>query len=313
VVLCLGEALVDFVSAEPVAHLTGATAFEPRFGGSQANIAVGASRFGASSALAGCAGADPWGHWLRDALVQEGVEASSFMLRDGVQTQHAFVAVSADGEPEFSFFGGSPDGCLPPAGELVGRISADTRGVLVFGSDGLIAERDRAAVMELKGLALSAGWQVLFDPNFRAARWPEAGVMREVAIGAVEGVTVVKTNAIEALTLTETSDPGKAARALRSLGARGAIVTIGAGGAILARNGIPPELVPARAKRVVDATGAGDAVAAVVAAALARGGELTAEVVGVAMEAAARVVGSRGALTGLPPAAEASTMLGRYL
>jgi ribokinase len=100
---------------------------------------------------------------------------------------------------------------------------------------------------------------------------------------------------------------------LCSLGARVALVTAGADGAVLAQGDRSPEYVPPVAARVLDTTGAGDAVAAVAAATLAQGGELTAAVAEVAMEVASRVVAERGALAGLPDRAEARRMLGAHL
>jgi fructokinase len=303
---------VDLVSEEPVDRLTDSPSFVPRFGGSQANIAIGAARFGAGVAFGGRAGTDPWGRWLREALLREGVDASLFHLASDVETPHSFVAVSQEGEPEFLFFGGSPEGCVPPADELSALVS-EGRGVLVFGSDTLIGDRDRKAVVDLKRIAVSAGWQVLFDPNLRAGRWRDERFMRDVAIGAIEGVAVVKANAAEALALTGCRELAEASLALCSLGAHAALVTAGPDGAILARSGCSPEHVPAAATRVLDTTGAGDAVAAVVAATLAQGGELTAAVAGVAMEVASRVVAERGALAGLPNPAEARRMLDAHL
>jgi sugar/nucleoside kinase (ribokinase family) len=307
-VLCLGEALVDFVSEQPVDRLTDSPSFVARFGGSQANIAIGAARFGAEVAFGGRAGSDPWGCWLREALLREGVDASLFHLASDVETPHAFVAVSREGEPEFSFFGGSPEGCVPSVDELSARVS-EGPGILVFGSDTLICDRDRDVVVDLKRLAVSAGWQVLFDPNLRAGRWQEERLMHDVALGAIEGVAVVKANAAEAVALTGCRELAEASVALCSLGAHAALVTAGPGGAILARSDRSPEHVPAATSRVVDTTGAGDAVAGVVAATLARGGELTAAITAVAMEVAGRVIAERGAVAGLPEPAEARRML----
>ena len=66
---------------------------------------------------------------------------------------------------------------------------------------------------------------------------------------------------------------------------------------------------------VVDATGAGDSVAGVITAGLAAGAAPSrlAPVVEVAMHAAAAVVGTWGATTGLPPAGEARAELAAAL
>jgi fructokinase len=306
-VVCVGEALVDFIPEPPVARLAEARSFAPRFGGSQANIAFGAARLGAPSALIGSAGVDPWGRWLRATLAAEGVDVSHFALREDMQTPHAFVAMHPDGEPEFSFFGGDPRGCLPhpwepPAGLFAGG------GVFIFGSDTLITERDREMTNELKRVALGSGWHVLFDPNLRAGRWEDAGLMIDVALEALAEVSVVKANAEEASALTGEREPGAAAGALAARGPTRVLVTAASDGVFLA-GGRDVVHVPARPARVRDATGAGDAVAAVVAAALARWGDVTPAAVAVATEVAGRVVEAVGALDGLPPPEEARALL----
>src|SRR5581483_220982 len=74
--LCLGEALVDLICEQPIDSLAQAGAFVPHFGGAAANVAVMAARAGAKITLAGGAGDDAWGHWLRDRLVAEGVDVT---------------------------------------------------------------------------------------------------------------------------------------------------------------------------------------------------------------------------------------------
>ena len=68
--LCFGEVLVDLVCEHPVDSPSQADAFVPRFGGDVANAAVTAARAGAEVALAGAAGDDAWGAWLRARLAR---------------------------------------------------------------------------------------------------------------------------------------------------------------------------------------------------------------------------------------------------
>jgi sugar/nucleoside kinase (ribokinase family) len=98
---------------------------------------------------------------------------------------------------------------------------------------------------------------------------------------------------------------------LNELGAAAAVVTLGADGIAVACGEDEPLHVPAHAARVLDATGAGDAVTAVLAAGLAHGAgrEQLVDVVRLATQIAARVVEVRGALGGLPPAVEARALL----
>ena len=308
-VVCLGEALVDFVSEQRVGDVTDARSFAPSFGGSQANVAVGAARLAAPAALAGCAGTDAWGRWLRGRLADEGVDVSLYSLRDDVETTIAFVALAPDGEPTFTIYGGTGDGMLAECEGQLREIVADgPAGVLAFGSDTLIAPGDRKAVRELVAAGAARGWRVLFDPNLREGRWTDRGEMLSVAIEAVAGTTVVKANRSEAALMTDIEEPEAAARALIAHGARQALVTLGAEGALLADAG---RIARFEAERVelADATGAGDAVAAVAAAALTRRPLLTPADVAVAMGVAGAVVSARGALTGFPARSEAGALL----
>jgi sugar/nucleoside kinase (ribokinase family) len=305
-VLCLGEALVDFVADTAVDDVTEAPAFTPSCGGSQANVAVGAARLGARAALAGSAGTDPWGRWLHARLEAERVDVSLFALRDDAVTTMAFVALSPEGEPDFSIYGGAGNAdagfLAPSAGALERIVAGAAPGVLAFGSDTLIAAPDRELLTRLKGAAAAAGWRVLYDPNLRERRWPGRGEMLAVAREGLRDVGVVKANAAEAAALTGVEDPARAAAALVEAGPPQAVVTVSADGAFLADAGAVVH-VPARQVRVVDTIGAGDAVAAVLAAALVAGPRVTRADVERAMGVAAGVVAERGALTGLPAGA----------
>ncbi len=311
--VCLGETLVDLVSERPVASLTSASAFTPRFGGSQANVAVGASRFGAAVTMLGGAGADAWGGWLRDTLAAEGVDISRFELVEGAETPHAFVALSPAGEPDFSFYGDG-DACVAAAAGQLADAFAAPNGVLAFGSDTLIGERARAVTHRARALAVERGWRFLFDPNLRPRRWTDVGEMQARVREQVSGCAVVKTNLEEATALSGEASPEAATEALRAMGADAAVVTAGADGALVAAGG-GVRHVPAIPARAVDATGAGDSVTAVLGAALAAGAHARSlvEIVELAMATAARVVETLGALPGLPPANEARASLAQVL
>ena len=56
-----------------------------------------AQKVRASAALAGGAGGDAWGPWLRDKLDGAGVDLTWFRLMEGHHTPVAFVAVDAEG------------------------------------------------------------------------------------------------------------------------------------------------------------------------------------------------------------------------
>jgi sugar/nucleoside kinase (ribokinase family) len=228
------------------------------------------------------------------------VDVALYRLRDDVATTLAFVALDEAGEPQFSIWGGASEGMLTGVEErLLEIVARETPGVIAFGSDTLIAARDRETVAALKERGAARDWRILYDPNLRPGRWPDRDVMLEIAIEALAGVSVVKANRDEAALLTRETEPDAAGAALVAAGARQAVVTLAGEGALLAGGGAS-ERFPADAVDVVDATGAGDAVAAVIAAELTRSAVIDAETLKRAMRIAGRVVGARGALTGFP-------------
>ena len=307
-IVCLGEALVDFVCERPVASLGEADYFVPRQGGSLANIAVAAARLSDRVEMVGGAGDDEWGRWLRDRLEDEGVGVDGFVLVPGAATSHAFVAVSEDGEPDFAFYGDSRSSIVHGAEEIETALSGDP-GVLVAGSDTLHGLDEREVTMGAAASARARGWDVLCDPNLRPKRWDDHDEMRSVIKALVEEADVVKLNEAEAVQLSGLDNARAAAEALRGLGPHTVVVTLGANGALVA-GGDGVEVVPGVKADVVDTTGAGDAVCGVIAAGMAaRLG--TREAVETAMVVAARVVGAWGATTALLNRAEARALLFR--
>jgi sugar/nucleoside kinase (ribokinase family) len=294
------------VCERPVSSLGEADFFVPRPGGSLANIAVCAARFGGRVEMLGGAGDDEWGHWLKGRLAAEGVGVDDFCLVAGAGTSHAFVAVSEDAEPSFAFYGDVERPAAHIGGELE-RTLAGEPGVLVVGSDTLLGEAEREVTMRATELGKARGWDVLCDPNLRRNRWGSREEMVRVISGLVAAADVVKLNEGEARALTGCDDLDEAAAALRALGPSRVVVTRGADGALVL-NGSDVTAIEGVDATVVDATGAGDSVAGVIAAGLANGLPL-AQVVSAAMVAAAAVVGTWGATDGLPPAAEARELL----
>lgn len=306
--VCLGEALVDFVCERRVASLGEADFFVPRQGGSIANIAVAAARFGARVEMVGGAGDDAWGRWLRDRIAAEGVGLTRFVLMTGVGTSHAFVSVAADGEPAFAFYGDRERPAAGAGDDLEAALAGEP-GVLVVGSDTLLGSDERDVTMRAVAMGVERGWHVLCDPNLRPNRWQSSDEMVRVIAALVACSTVVKLNEAEALELSGCPDVEAAGRQLLEWGPGAVVITRGGGGATVVSSGAA--VVKGFEAQVVDTTGAGDCVAGVVAAGLARGvaPAALAGVVAVAMHAAAGVVSVWGATAGLPPAAEARALL----
>jgi sugar/nucleoside kinase (ribokinase family) len=267
--LCLGEAIVDLIGEERVRTMSDIGRFAPHFGGTVANIAVAAARAGASIALVGGAGADPWGRWLVDRLTAEGVDVSRFALLPDVRTQLAFVAVDRCGEASYELYG-------EPA-QTLARVMDDAADEMIAGAGGLLissntlaGDEERAVTMRALTSALARGTPVVFDCNLRLHRWSSPAVAAVCARACLPGAALVRANQAEAELLTGEADPERAAAALCAAGAQTVVISLGSGGAML-RGGARADVaaVPAEVRSTI---GAGDAFTGVLLARLAQNG-----------------------------------------
>jgi sugar/nucleoside kinase (ribokinase family) len=265
--LLLGEALVDLICERPVSQMNEADAFVPHFGGAVANVAVAAARRGAQVALAGGAGDDPWGAWLRDRLARENVGLDWFELVDGVLTPVAFVTVDLRGEPSYAIYG---DTIAAVIEALEGRLDAavDACDALFVTSNTLVGERERALTLAARERALAQDKPVLVDPNLRLHRWPAPAQAATEARALVRDAFLVKCNAEEARLLTGEDDADAAVDGLLAAGARHAVVTRGAQGAVVRGGGMRLDM-PGEPAHPISTVGAGDVFMGTVIAGLA--------------------------------------------
>ena len=299
-VLCLGEAIIDLICERPVGHLGEADAFVPHCGGAVANAAVVAAHCGADVSLGGGVGDDPWGDWIEDRLRSHGVGLDWFGRLEGFPTPLAFVLVNEAAEPDFIVYGeGIEAGILTLEDRLEQAVAAHD--AVLFGSNTLIGERERALTLRARELALAAGKHVLFDPNLRVRRWSHEREPLQMVAGALQDATLLKVNQAEAELLTGFSDPAAAAERLIEMGARLAVVTLGPHGALM--RGAATADAPGARAAAIDTTGAGDVVTGVLAASLSSSGfkpEAAAGALPSAMVAAARATEDWGAIDSLP-------------
>ncbi|MDW5594467.1 PfkB family carbohydrate kinase [Conexibacter stalactiti] len=268
-VLCLGEALVDLICERPLSDLADADAFVPAFGGASANVAVTAARHGARVALAGGAGDDAWGRWLRARLEREGVDTRFFTLAEEARTRLAFVAIDTAGEPRYELYGEDPRSLLHAFGRGAEDAVAASDGLFLT-TNVLVDPDERELALSLREQALAAGQPVVFDPNLRLPRWRLRSQAQSYANACVRDALLVCATSEEAALMTGETEPEQAARALLKGGARMVVLTLGARGAIL-RGELRADApgVPAQVRSTV---GAGDTLTGVLLARLALSG-----------------------------------------
>ena len=255
-------------------------------GGKGANQAVAAARAGARVAFVGAVGADDLGDEALRELEAEGIDVSAVQRLDDVPTGVAVIVVDERGENQIAVASGANAALTGEAvtAALAPLLTGD--GVVLLGH-----EVPPEAVAAGAAAARAAGWQVILNP----------APAREL-IDRLDGVFLTP-NADEARRLVEsggssaTDDVEAVALALAARTGAPVLVTLGADGALLADDGVQRFAAPP--VRVVDTTGAGDAVNGALAARLAAGDPLH-EAVRFALAAASLSTRSPGARAGMP-------------
>ena len=297
-VICLGEILVDFVAREAGVSVGEAASFQRVMGGAPANVAVGVSRLGRSSAFLGCVGDDPFGRFLTAELRAEGVDVAGLQTTVAARTSLAFVSLDAAGERSFVFFR-QPGADMLLAAAQLDRARLSRARIFHFGSFSLSAEPAASATREALRLARAVGALSSYDPNLRLHLWPDAEAARRAILPLIDQADILKLSAEELPILTVDGD----ARSLWRNSLRALIVTDGGRGARL----ITPSgewRAPGFRVRTVDTTGAGDAFVAALLARLAEQPNALAaapeETLRYACAAGALATTARGATTAMP-------------
>ena len=104
-ILCVGDALVDFLSVTPLSSLEDSLRFEKSPGGSALNCAVIARRLGAEVAFSTALGKDVFGRYLHTFLALEGIDVSSVISMGRGSTGVAFAS-SPNGSVQFHIIRG---------------------------------------------------------------------------------------------------------------------------------------------------------------------------------------------------------------
>jgi ribokinase len=223
-------------------------------GGKGGNQAVAAARLGASVRFVGAVGADDLGEEALGLLAGEGVDVSGAARLADVPTGVAVIVVDERGENQIAVASGA-NGALTAA-HVSDALALAGRGVVLLGH-----EVPPEVVSEGVRAARDAGWTAILNPA------PARELIDDLA-----GV-ILTPNADEARRLAGEGDVEAAANALAERTRAPVLVTLGADGALLVRDGTA-ERIPAPRVQVVDTTGAGDTVNGALAADLAAGREL---------------------------------------
>ena len=253
-IVALGEVLIDFTECGKSSD--GMKIFEQNPGGAPANMLTAASHMGCSTSFIGKVGDDMHGRFLADTLSREGIDTSGMVTDKTCFTTLAFVGLDENGERSFSFARKPGADTMLRKEELREDLISSCK-VFHFGSLSLTDEPARSATFYAVDIARKGGAVISYDPNFRAALWPD----EKTAISRMKEMLpladMVKVSDEESLLLTGRSSCEEAADIILSMGPKFVAVTLGSRGVLISRKGTK-EYIDAFKTESVDTTGAGD-------------------------------------------------------
>lgn len=254
-IMTLGELLIDMTQGGTDENGNGTFTAYP--GGAPANVAVAASRLGASTGFIGKVGEDAFGHGLAETLRKDNVNISGLYYDDYQPTTMAIVTVDASGERDFSFYRKPGADTQLTAEEAVAALKADMPKILHVGSLSMTDSPSKEACEEAVKFAKENGSVISYDPNYRAALWDSEERAVEMMKSLLQYADILKVSDEEMVMLTGTDDFEEGSRILAEYGAGLVMVTLGADG-VFVRMGSKTATVPGFSVEVADTNGAGD-------------------------------------------------------
>lgn len=257
-VLCIGEALIDFVAHERGDTLVEAARYNAATGGAPANVAAGLAKLDRRARVIATVGNDVFGEKIVHDLEAVGVICT--LRRDPDHfTTLAFVRQKLEGGREFLFSVGAHEQLLP---EQVTAEDVQQARILHYGSVSLRTPQSRETVLHAIQLAKEAGVVTSCSPDWRPGLWPNPDDGRATICEAIAHADILRTSLPDLLFLRPDHEDDYAA-ALDAIGFAGrlAVITLGKDGAWY-KAGERTGQVPAPTVKVVETTGAGDAFTA---------------------------------------------------
>jgi fructokinase len=253
--VALGEYLIDFTphglsdAGQPV--------FERNPGGAPVNVVAAMAKLGKKTGFIGKVGNDPFGRYLRQALLQQGVSDSGLIATDEAHTTMAFIHLDSQGERSFHF------SRKPGADQLlredeVNLAMLEVTRIFHFGSISMTAEPSYTATIKSVQKAKEKGALISYDPNWRPSLWKDEQHAWEAIHQGLGLADLVKVSEEEVIFLTGQGDIEIASKQLMErYSIQLLLVTAGSIGSFYRMNDWWGK-VDSYSVHTVDTTGAGD-------------------------------------------------------
>ena len=267
-IVAIGEAMIEF-NEEPDGR------YRQGFGGDTSNAAIAAARLGAAVRYVTLVGRDSFGDRLVELWRREGVD-TEFVGRHPSAPTGVYVVNHTAAGHAFTYLRAGSAASKMTARDIPAAALAGATFVHVSAISQAISMQARTSLEQVFEWAegennkVNAGrFKVSYDTNLRLKLWPLEDARPVIAETAAKA-NILKTSIEDATQLTGLSSPDAVADHYLAAGPQLVVVTLGAGGVLVATP-TKREVLAAHKVDAVDATGAGDAFAGALLARLVAG------------------------------------------
>jgi sugar/nucleoside kinase (ribokinase family) len=239
-------------------------------GGCASNVAMGLASLGVPTGLVASTGVDDAGNILDSHWQRAGVDTRFVQRTAEISTAVSVGLVDDDFQPRFVHTPGANKLLTADALDPQTLVSSGARFLHVGGFfvlTHLLDDRLAEKLARAKELGMKTSLDVVYnfrmdDPSIRASLWK-----------AMPYIDYFLCNGKEAARMVDENNPQRAASTLKARGAANVIIKLGKKGCLVEGDSAS-EVIPAPKVDVLDTTGAGDAFAAGLIAALTRGADI---------------------------------------
>lgn len=254
-ILCLGEAMVEFVN---IGDHAGHTLYRQGYGGDTSNAAIAAARQGASVGYISAVGNDLYGDKLLHLWHQEGLNISAVKRHKSAPTGIYFV----DPMPEhrcFTYYRSNSAASCLQSQNLPQKLFTNAKILHFSGISMAISPTAYDTCLQAINLAHANGLLVSFDLNHRPQLWSDSDALTALK-KILPGIDIFFPSIDEAQAITGLQQADQIIEFFINLGAHRQILKLGAQGCRIYWDGHWFNQ-PAYAAQALDSTGAGDAFA----------------------------------------------------
>jgi 2-dehydro-3-deoxygluconokinase len=256
-VICIGECMVEL-------RATGANTFARAYAGDVYNTAVYLKRSlpDARVQFLTATGDDAMSRAMREIWGAEGIDdALAFTLNGGSPGLY-LIENDAQGERRFQYWR-SNSAARRWLALLRNQDETVLRGADVIYLSGIslaiLSPAERTGAIELLRRLRPHVGRIAFDPNVRLALWETVQAAAAAIEEALSIADIALPSTDDARMLLHVDDPIEQMNRLQGAGVREIALTLGAGGCLVAENGVRTRLPAPRAGSIADTSGAGDA------------------------------------------------------